>query len=623
MKLRWRLLTVLALALVLIAGPAYAQQIFRMQADDTKIEVLSPAVFEARFGKNRHIPRTEQAILALAQKLYPHQAFKQAVPPPPGEIAEECGEEDLGVLFAALQNPAVSDATRMLVDDIIAAARPVLPKRKVSASGHFKIYYTKNDPDPRNNVTDAQINSLANILDSLWEKYATNFKKPRHFLVGNVERINVYVYYISNTIGGSTASNLKYINLNSVLCVRNACKRRTTAAHELFHRVQYAYGYESGTADTKWITEGTAAWSQKYAYPVYRDYMERMNSGLDSPSRDLIAERAYDACHFWVFLQRRANWTAIKEVWAQYEVNGKDAKAAVDSITKARFGWPFDTFAVDWALANYIKDMDNATTGGYNYLENDVTETSCGVVYGPLSTVPVTEEDITTTSPFGYTGSVGAYGAHYYVFNVGDMAENLSIQFKGTVPFSWGVLGIKNNAYEFAGGVYSSYYEFSENPAAKEWDKVAVVVTGTTPGTYDLNVGPCLNGVWIDDLGVTWVLKEGEIIYNGEIAITGTRDETTTACGVDQVTGWYVPPFPGSAGFIELTTGRDTGGKWPCCRITWRGNVTDCNTIVGTWDRRAEYCGGHGSFSMTKAAVSESISGAGPVPSSRKSNKTR
>lgn len=608
MKLRWRLLSVFVLAFVLIAGSAYGQQIFQMQAQNTKIEVLSPAVFEARFGDNKHIPRTEKAILALAQELYPSQAFKQAVQTPPEEIAEDCGEEDLGVLFAALQNPAVSDATRMLVDDIIAAALPVFPKNKLSLSGHFKIYYTTNDANALNNVTDAQIVTLAAHLDSWWTKYATNFKEPKNILVGGVKRIDVYVYYISANILGQTGSGLNYIDLNSALCVKDACKRATTSAHELFHRVQYAYGYISGTANMKWIVEGTASWSQKYTNESYRDYMGRMNSGLLSPNLNLITTRAYDACHFWVFLQERADFTAIKQVWAKYQVNGKNAKTAVGSITTARLGLNFDQYATKWSKANYIKDLTNAATGGYNYLENAVTKTSCGVVYGPLKKVPVTAGAITTTSSFTQAGSVLPYGAKYHVFTVGSTVKDLAMTFKGTGTFSVAFIGMKSNAWKAIDNTTLTTYNYKKTLAAGAWDKLAVVVMGTTTGgNYTLKVGACIAGTWTDSWGYTWNLTETGSTIKGNVV--------TPDCGGNYtVNGTYNAPN------ITLTV--TNPGTTTCCNsFTYTGTVTNCASASGTWTNT---CGGSGSFSMTKnnanAAMLEPVDNFpvdGPSPSSR------
>jgi hypothetical protein len=585
MKIRWRLQAVLLVAIVLITGSAYGQRFYQMQAHGSLIEVLSQEVFEATFGDNTHIPRTERSIIALAEKLYPPLMHKMQPAAPAEEIAEDCGEEDVGVLFAALQNPAVSDSTRKMVNDIIVAAIPPLPKVKYSASGHFKIYYTTNNANPIHNVTDAQIDSLATLLDSYWNSYAASFKDPKYKLVGGKKRIDVKVYYISANTLGQTASGWDHIELNSSSCVQNACKRRTTSAHELFHRVQYAYGYVSGTANLKWIVEGTAAWSQKFTNQSYRDYMARMNSGLNSPNTALITGRSYDACHFWTYLQEQASSSAIKQVWAKYQVNGLKAKEAVGSITSARLGLNFDKFAAKWSKANYIKDLTNAITGGYDYDENAVTKTSCGVVYGPLNKVPVIAGTINANSNFSQNGSVTPYGAKYHVFTLGATLKDLAVNFKGTGSFEVAFIGIKGNAWKSITNTAATTYNYKKTLTAGQWDKLAVMVMGTTTaGNYTLKVGSCIAGEWTDGY-FTWKLTE-----NGS-TITGTVEGPCG--GTRAVTGTYTAPN------ITLKASY-TGSNTNCCAFTYTGTVTDCKSISGTWKNNG--CSGQtGTFSMTKS----------------------
>ena len=605
MKIRFRLSVTLLLAIVLMTVSAYGQQIFQLQAYNAPVVILPQDVFEARFGNNPHIPRSEEAIIALAEKLYPPQSSRMEGMVFLEETGEECGEEDVGVLFAALQNPEVSDATRMLVSDIIAAAIPPLPETKVSDSGHFKFYYTTNDANPINNVTTAQITSLATLMDSYWEKYANSFKEPKHKLVNGKKRIDVKVYYIDATTLGQTASGWDHIELNSSLCVTNSCKRRTTSAHELFHRVQYAYGYTSGTADMSWMVEGTAAWSQKYTNQVYRDYMSRMNTGLSSPEKALITGRSYDACHFWVYLHEQSSSSAIKEVWAKYEANGLNPKSAVGSVTAARLGLNFNKFATKWSKANYIKDLSNAGTGGYDYAENIVTKNSCGVTYGPLSKVPFTAGTINPASSFSQAGSVNPYAAKYHVFTLGNTLKDLAVIFEGTGSFAVSFIGIKGNAKTSIINTTDTKFDYKKTLTAGQWDKLAVMVMGTaTGGDYTLKVGGCITGKWEDSWGYTWRLTQDGSTIKGKVV--------TPDCGGNYtVNGTYNAP--------DITLTVTYPGTTDCCdSFTYIGTVTDCTSISGTW---TNVCGLSGYFSMTKsdanAGFGEPIFNQGFSPTSR------
>jgi hypothetical protein len=604
MNIRFRLPTLFLLVFVLFMGSAYGQHIFKMQAYDLPIQVLSQEVFESKFGDNPLIPRANQEVIALAERLYPSLSVKARVLPQQAAIEDECGEKNVGVLFAALKNPEISDVTRTIVDDIIAAAIPPLPKSKISDSGHFQIFYTSNDADARNNVTDAQVDSLATNLDSLWEPYAVNFKEPKHKLVGNQKRIDVKVYLIWNALG-QTNSDWDHIELNSKLCVRDSCKRRTTPAHELFHRVQYVYGYISSIATMDWMVEGTASWSQKFTYQSIRDYMDRMNSGLKSPWNPLIEGRKYDACHFWVYLQEKAGDSAIAQVWSTYETNGFKAKAAVDSVTSDLLKLNFDKFVAKWSKANYIKELVNAKKGGYDYDENAVTKTSCGATHGPLDKVMITGGGIIDQdSDFTRSGNVKPYAADYYVFTLGETLKDLAVKFKGTGWFELSFIGIKDNAWKSITNKAHPKYFFGKSLTAGEWDKLAVMVMSkAVEGHYSLTVGGCIDGTWLGGNG-TWEL------YQDGTSITGTMKQDT--CGTVNVTGTYDSPH------IILNTDIAVAG---CCSYKWEGTVTDCQSISGTWTRTGggPRCIGYGGFTLAKQILT---SGESPAAIERKEEPT-
>ena len=496
MKVKCKHLMVLCLAILLIsllAAAAPGQEIFQFQAHKTKLEVLPESTFTARFGANPDVPRTDAGIIALVRKLYP----------PPGEQQPELGakrpaarlhrsrEYELGVLFAALQNPAISDLTRQQVDLIIQETIPPLPK--TYTSGHYKFNYTDNNRNLDHNVTLAQIQDTAAKLNSYWDTYSANFKTPKHYNSGGEEMLDINVYYLGDGLFGETGSGLDYINLSSKLTVRDPCKRRTVSAHELFHRVQYSYGYISGMARMLWIVEGTADWAMRYTNIGIRDYMDTMNDGLKAPNVNLIKDRDYDACHFWVYLQELAGtWAALKDLWVAYEDNGKNGKAAVNTVTTKRLNKTFDQFAQTWIKANYLKDLDNA--GDYGYDENKVSQTTCGVTHGPLILVPRTTQAIADNSTsFSLDRTVLPYGANYFDFPLGADLTQLRVRVTGEESgnFSYHFIGVKNNSWQSIINRSVDDYTYSKTLASWQWDRLVLVVAGRSKGgDYTIKVGP-------------------------------------------------------------------------------------------------------------------------------------
>jgi hypothetical protein len=442
------------------------------------IDVLRKDVFDQIFAANPEVPKTGPEVIQLARRLYSASGRLQ--------IQEECGEHVYGSLFAALANPDIADATRDEVDNAVDADTPPLPK--THTCGHFKFYYTTNNANPDHNVTLAEIQATCTVLNNAWNDYAANFKEPKHYVSGGQKLIDVKVYYLGSSLYGATSSNWNYIELNSKAVVKNACRRQTTPVHELFHRVQYAYGYLTGTPNMKWAVEATASWSQKYRASNVGDWMGRMNSGLQSPDVALVTGRSYDACHFWIYLGRRGNGEkqCVKLAWQTYQTNGKNMPNAVETVVKTRIGAAFtrNWFVEQWNNANFMKDLTNATAM-QDYQEDEWTRTCGGVTYGPLAEVPRINVALNAGSNDTKNGSVSAYGADYYVYNLGPTVKKVEINFTATVNgFAYTVILIKGSNWTgmFRSLAGAKNYNFTRTFAPGDITKIAVVAGGNPNG---------------------------------------------------------------------------------------------------------------------------------------------
>ena len=194
------------------------------------LKVLTADSWEATFGKNLQIPRTDENVLALARSIYPPVGAK---PLPTKEMRWHCGDMKLRLLFAALQNPAIKDKTREAVDRIIIQAAPTLPE--VYTSGRFRILYTTSDPDVLHNVTLEEVRAVAGDLNASWDAYAAKFKEPKHYHNGDGDdTIDVWLYYIDNETWGQTSDSWVHIEINTLITLE-PCIHKISAAHELFH----------------------------------------------------------------------------------------------------------------------------------------------------------------------------------------------------------------------------------------------------------------------------------------------------------------------------------------------------------------------------------------------------
>ncbi len=453
------------------------------------IQVLTREAFQQKFGDNLLIPRTNDEVIQLARKIYRVPIRKP--------IEEECGEPSFGVLFAALTNPDITDETRDEVDSIIDASIPSLPK--TYTEGHFKFYYTTNDTDRDQNVTLNNVKETAKILNNAWDDYATNFTEPKHYVTGGGcsakrKMIDVKVYYCPYY--GATASSWDHIDLNSKLVVNESCKRQTTPVHELFHRVQYSYGYVTQTANMSWATEGTASWSQKYRASNVGDWMYRMNQGLGNPDRSLIAERSYDACHFWCYLGQQGNgeMPTIREVWSTYQTNGNKMKDAVEATIKNRVpnGSSMDQFVGWWVFTNVYKDISNASAS-FDY-EEDEWSIFCNKTYGPLREVLLTAKPtVNSGTNYSHSDNVSAYGADYYVFKLGTTLNKIEIKVSTTSKnFGYAIVEIKNNTminYQRTPAGSWEDYDYTKTLSSGQLSHIALIVIGNpNGGNYTVTV---------------------------------------------------------------------------------------------------------------------------------------
>ena len=560
---------------------------------------------------NPNAPTNDEYALNLARKLFPplEQRVEEALnlnfiegtvtlAADERENVEFCGESTRGLLEAALNSTLISPQAKEEINAIMADSMPSLEKEKTICHFHFK--WTEVSSDARDNVTEADIDATAVFLNECWDRYTADFRQPKAALIGGQRIIDVEVYYDSEA-NGSTSSFSNTIFLNSSTVVTDECRRQTISAHELFHRVQYTYGYVTGTGGQKWWVEATASWSQDYSYDDINDYVTRIDWGLDTPEQSLL-NRSYHACHYWKYLgeqiKKRSSAVtseeqAVGEVLDEYSTNGLDAKAASSTTTQNRISRNFNQFFQDWSKANYIKDLDNPYVR-YEYDEDETVTTSCSRTYGPYRHVTPVVNQTVTSDTFSWTSPtylVNSYGTDYLVFNINPSVTKVSLRFEGNPTggsgdFSTHLILIKNNRWRT---IYnnSNVTERTWNLSftAGDYDRCVLVVNGlATGGQYEISLNACVSGVWRDGYNYVWTLVQSGKDITGTVKVIG--------CGTYSVTG----AFDGSNITLKATGS--------CCDFEYKGKIVDCESGSGEW---TSDCGGTGSWSMKKTDASEAM----------------
>ncbi|MGA2402775.1 MAG: hypothetical protein ABSG91_13900, partial [Syntrophobacteraceae bacterium] len=132
---------------------------------------------------------------------------------------------------------------------------------------HFVLKWTNRSRHSRDNISDPQlIKQTAGYLETAWGKYTALFGRNPYMAPGR-DKIEV-VFHDFDCYGLADPPNGP-IQFNAHCWVNNSGIRQPTSAHELFHKVQYAYGYKTRWNPQEpylWFTEGTAAWSEVFVW---------------------------------------------------------------------------------------------------------------------------------------------------------------------------------------------------------------------------------------------------------------------------------------------------------------------------------------------------------------------
>lgn len=217
---------------------------------------------------------------------------------------------------------------------------------------HFVLKWTSKSSHSGDNIYDsAVIRETGAYLETAWNKYSSLFGRKPYSAPGK-DKIEVVFrdidcYGVADPPDGP-------IQFNSVAWVKKPGIRQPTSAHELFHKMQYAYGYKTTWNPQKpflWFTEGTAAWSEVFVWgrvsrtckveEIFKD------TGLD------LYEAEDTAMPFWIYFvagnREQANDRLMVSLFEKCE-QLQDVKLALDEVIKEHYGQT-DAFFASFSMA--------------------------------------------------------------------------------------------------------------------------------------------------------------------------------------------------------------------------------------------------------------------------------
>lgn len=447
------------------------------------------------------VPRTARRLRDYGRLLYGPQ--RRSLPRTVTEVPrigtlrslyEECGEVAWYRLFLGLSNPRLTRAQREEIEAEIEADLPIFEHN--TETDHFILRWTESSPNATDNITDiAIITETGGFLEDAWNRYVANFGRSPYVPAG-ASKIEVVFYNIPGAHGVASPPDGP-IQLNSDSWVNTPGLRQSVSAHELFHKLQYAFGFRTSWNPPnpyKWFSEGTASWAEVYVWQrVSGSY--KITSMFTNPDLNLY-DASYSALPFWLFFEARQKSNAadnpIRHFLETCEPTG-DLTSALEQVIDEEWApnnvyGQLDSFYALFARERRIGAWKTGPTGGLypTILAPDGTAV--------VPNLTVTTVSLGNTDTYSVTQAVSALGSDYYrfAFEADSNGETFSCSVTGVVGgnYSYYLIWEKGGAWRRAAFpfVNSGSYSYSEVVNLAEADALVLIISGRgVGGAYTLN----------------------------------------------------------------------------------------------------------------------------------------
>ncbi len=410
---------------------------------------------------------------------------------------EECFESIENQFLWGLKNPFLTSAQLDAIEADMDADMPNFENTKETT--HFVLHWTNNSADANDNIADESIiDETATDLETAWTKYDDSFSEQPNIPIGD-NKINIYFFNMgSDELNGSAPTDLG-IKFNAHVWVNYPGRRKPVSAHELFHRLQFNFGYRTvytPISPFKWFSEGTASWAEVFVWKrVSRPI--KLETLFENPDANLY-DAEYQALPFWLFFDTRQRDSIsdnpMNTLLQQFQTHGDMQKATEDTIAS---DWPpnnvynqLDSFFALFSRERLIGAWRQTPTGGQPYAQ--ILDPDDNVINPTLTVF-----DVHLSSGDTYTNtidSVPQLGSDYYRFilNANTDGKILTISSNGSTlgDFSYYVVWEKNGRFalaSFPSGANEDY-GFSETIDLNKSDSIVLITSGRgTGGTYTID----------------------------------------------------------------------------------------------------------------------------------------
>lgn len=247
----------------------------------------------------------------------------------------DCRDDLRGRIYLGLGNPNINDEQR---ESIIRDLDPELPTFEPPLiTEHFELKWTKQSTNPEDCICDENIvHETASYLEEAWSKYCLVFTRTPYIPPG---RTKIQVIFRDLDSLGQAEPPDGPIQFNASSWQRMPGIRRPTSAHELFHKLQYAFGYRTSwmpEPGIEWFSEGTASFAEAWLWNAVSD-STKLSTLFNAPFRSFWYAGAL-SLPFWIYFHERLsndNNNAVLQLLEAYAKCGNAKKAFQDVLLAA------------------------------------------------------------------------------------------------------------------------------------------------------------------------------------------------------------------------------------------------------------------------------------------------
>ena len=410
---------------------------------------------------------------------------------------EECHEELYARLFSALSNPYLTPKQLNILESDLEDATPVFENSLETE--HFILKWTNSSSHSADNISETSIiEETGEYLETAWDQYETTFRRAP-YLPEDASKMEI-IFQDIGAIGIASPPDGP-IQFDSESWISNPGVRQPTSAHELFHKLQYAFGYRTKhtpSGNYKWFSEGTASWSEVFIWKRVSGAYKILDL-FSNPDLNLYSA-SYRALPYWIFFEARqkdsVNDNAISDFLYKYE--------ALDSSTSfpERVAYA-EVIDEDWPENNVFGQTDtffalfsrDRRLGHWRLgPEGNLYPSILGPDDNPIEPVlTVIEADLGSGDAYNNNGFVSNYGSDYYLLKFENDAEgediNISVDGSPTGDFSYFLIWEKNGAWKRASFPFHMNQDYGGTYTLNlsNEDSLILVISGRgTGGAYSI-----------------------------------------------------------------------------------------------------------------------------------------